>query len=103
MVELASIHLSVGIQTRQRKAVQMDGMIPNSIDKVVQSARCSRLVERVRSILCGCGGHAELSQDTEAAREDCTKVAKIARAANLQSSLPSCNLRMNSRTGCMSG
>jgi hypothetical protein len=29
--------------------------------------------------------------------EDCTKVAKIARAANLQSSLPSCNLRKRPR------
>ena len=30
--------------------------------------------------------------------EDCTKVAKIARAANLQSSLPSCNLRERPRS-----
>ncbi len=41
----------------------------------------------------GCGGRSEWSQGIEAADEDCTKMAKIARAANLQSSPSSCNLR----------
>jgi len=41
MVELALIHLSVEVQSRQRQAVQMNVMLPNSIEKVVQSAWCS--------------------------------------------------------------
>ncbi len=51
MVELASIHLSVGVHARQRESVQMDGILLNSIEKVVESAWCLRLVERVLSVL----------------------------------------------------
>ena len=59
-VELALIHLSVEVQARQRQALQMNVMLSNSIEKVVQSAWCSRMrtgdwSRRCRSCPCSEG------------------------------------------------